>query len=164
MFPEADMPPPEPLNVSALPYTLPVADINPDVNKLPPVILAALVIVLVADINPAVKIFPSIALPVLDINPAVNKLPPIIFAAEVIVLVAEINPAVRIFPPVILPLPVIVPSILTPVGENTATLPIVLTEIVTLALADAIVTLLFPLLMLLDEVLTPVNKAPLPKI
>jgi hypothetical protein len=164
MFPEADMPPPEPLNVSALPYTLPVADINPDVNKLPPVILAALVIVLVADINPAVKIFPCIALPVLDINPAVNKLPPIIFAAEVIVLVAEINPAVRIFPPVILPLPVIVPSILTPVGENTATLPIVLTETVTLALADAIITLLFPLLMLLDEVLTPVNKAPLPKI
>ena len=77
---------------------MPVALINPAVNKLPPVIFTALVIVLVADTNPAVRTFPCIALPVLDINPAVKIFPPEILAALVIVEVALIRPAVRIFP------------------------------------------------------------------
>ena len=71
----------DPLPMKKLPVTLPVADINPTVvilpcialpvllinptvNMLPPVILAALVMVLVADINPAVNMLPPLALPV----------------------------------------------------------------------------------------------------
>ena len=48
------------------PVILPVADINPPVNKLPPVMLAALVIVEVADINPPVNTLPPVTLAVTD--------------------------------------------------------------------------------------------------
>ena len=51
----------------------------PEVIKLPPVILAALVIVLVADINPAVNTLPPVTLPVADTIPPVNTLPPVMF-------------------------------------------------------------------------------------
>ena len=49
--------------------TLPVLDTNPAVNKLPPVILAELVIVLVALIKPAVRIFAPTRLPVVLTKP-----------------------------------------------------------------------------------------------
>jgi len=82
----------------------------------PPEILAAEVIVEVAEIKPAVNKLPPVTLPVELTNPAVSKLPPEIFAAEVIVLVAEINPAVNTLPPVTLPLAeTTVPKILDPV-------------------------------------------------
>ena len=54
---------------------LPVAEINPPVNKLAPVILAALVIVPVAEINPPVSMLPPMILPVAVTNPVVLKLP-----------------------------------------------------------------------------------------
>ena len=47
------------------PVTVPVELISPPVNKLPPVILAALVIVPVADISPPVNKLPPVILPVL---------------------------------------------------------------------------------------------------
>ena len=93
-----------------------------------------------------------------EINPAVVILPAVAFP------VAEINPAVVIFPPVTLPLAVTVPNTLTPVGVNTATLPTVLTEIVTLALAAPIFKLLPPFTTFETEVIMPVNWLPLPRI
>ena len=59
------------------PVTLPVAVTNPAVEILPPITLAAEVIVLVALINPAVKMFPPVTLPVAVTNPAVDILPPV---------------------------------------------------------------------------------------
>ena len=56
---------------------LPVAVINPAVLMFPPMTLAALVIVDVADIKPAVKILPPVMLAVADIRPAVLRLPPV---------------------------------------------------------------------------------------
>ena len=95
---------------------------------------------------------------VAEINPAVNILPPVIFAADVIVLVAEINPAVNILPPVTLPLALNKPVIYSPVGANTTTLPTPLTETVMFAAAAAILTLLLPLFTLLTLVIIPVKK------
>ena len=117
-----------------------VAEINPAVSKLPPVIFADEVMVEVADINPAVRI-----------------LPPVIFAALVIVLVAEIKPTVNKFPPVTLPLALNKPVIYSPVGANTAMLPTPLTDIVTLAAAAEILTLLLPFTTLDTDVIIPVN-------
>ena len=81
-----------------------------------------------------------------------------------IVPVELINPAVNKLPPVILPFPAIVPSTLTPVGENTATLPTVLTDIVTLAFAAAMFKLLPPFTTLDTLVIIPVSCDPLPSI
>ena len=72
---------------------------------------------------------------------------------------AVIDPLVKIFP-----LACTVPATLVPTGENTATLPTPLTLTVMLALAEAMSTLLVPLLILATLVITPVNNAPLPKI
>ena len=54
---------------------LPVAEILPPVNKLPPAIFAAEVILPVADINPAVNKLPPVILPVAETKPAVLTLP-----------------------------------------------------------------------------------------
>ena len=120
----------------ALPDTLKL----PVDNKLP-----------VALIDPAVNKLPTVALPVADNIPAVNMLPPVTLP------VAVISPVVVKLPPLILPLAVIVPNILTPYGENTAILPTVLTDIVTLAFAAAIFKLLPPFTTLDTEVIMPVN-------
>ena len=103
-------------------------------------ILALLVIVLAADINPRVKILPPVIDPVALIKPDVDK-----------------------FPPVILPFASTVPKILIPDGENTAIFPTVLTDMVTLALAVAIFKLLLPFTTLDTEVIIPVSCDPLPK-
>ena len=55
---------------------LAVADINPPVIKLPPVMLA------VADINPPVLRFPPVTLAVADIDPPVSKLPPVMLPVD----------------------------------------------------------------------------------
>ena len=72
-----------------------VAEINPPVRILPPVMLA------VAEINPPVKTLPAVTLPVALAVPPVAKLPP------VMVPVASINPPVRTLPPIMLPTAVI---------------------------------------------------------
>ena len=79
---------------------LPVALINPPVNKLPPIIFP--VPERVPPEPEDIKLF-AYALPVLDTNPPVNIFPPVILAALVIVEVALINPAVNIFAPTKLP-------------------------------------------------------------
>ena len=86
------------------------------------------------------------------VPPPLTMLPPYTLPA------ALTNPAVKILPAVILLVT------LNPVGVNTATLPTVLTEIVTLELAPDIATLLLPLNIVLLDVVTPVNNAPLPRI
>ena len=76
-----------------------MAETNPPVSKLPPVILAAEVIVLVADINPPVSKLPPMMLPAPDSvppDPAVIRLFPVMLP------VAEINPPVKMLPPAIL--------------------------------------------------------------
>jgi hypothetical protein len=55
---------PSPINCPAV--TVEVALINPVVNKLPPAMLAALVMLLVALINPPVNKFPVVVLPDTD--------------------------------------------------------------------------------------------------
>lgn len=148
----------------ALVNKLPVLLINPAVNRLPPVTL------LVELTSPAVKILPPVILAALvivevaEIKPAVNKLPPVIFAADVIVDVAEINPAVKMLPPIILPLAETNPVTYSPVGANTAMLPTPLTDIVTLAAAAEILTLLLPFITFETEVIIPVSCDPLPSI
>ena len=66
----------------------------PAVVKLPPVMFAADVMVLVADINPPVSTLPAVRLPVIELNPALIKLP------EYKLPVADINPPVKMLPPV----------------------------------------------------------------
>ena len=147
-------------------YTLPVAlNILAD-TRLAPVILPpdppALIIVLaytlpLALTNPAVKMLPAVILPVTDSEPKILKLPAFKFP------VALMLPLVKILPPVMLPLEIIVPDTLIPVGVITTTLPTVLTERVILALALAILTLLFPLRIVEPALVEmPVNNAPLP--
>ena len=92
---------------------------------------------------------------------ALNK-PAVVILPAVALPVALINPAVKILPPVTLPLAVTAPNTLTPVGVNTATLPIVLTDIVTLAFADPIFRLLLPFITFDTLVIMPVNWLPLP--
>ena len=62
-------------------------------------------IVVAAEINPAVKMLPPVTLPVALAVPPVAKLPPVIVAA------AEINPPVRTLPPVTLPAALEVPPV-----------------------------------------------------
>ena len=71
--------------------------------------------------------------------------------------IAPPDPEVEILPATTLPVAVTLPAMLKPVGVNTATLPTVDTEIVTLALAESIFKLLPPLTTLLTEVIMPVN-------
>ena len=114
--------------------------------------------------DPEIVIFGAVKLPPALIKPAVKMFPPVIFAAEVIVLVADTKPAVNKLPPVMLPLPAIVPNTLTPVGENTVTLPTPLTETVILAAAVAMLILLLPFVTLETDVIIPVNSEPFPSI
>ena len=139
------------------PVTLPVAVTKPAVEIFPPITFAAEVIVLVAEINPAVRILPPVMLPVAVTRPAVEIFPPITLAADVIVEVADINPAVNMLPPVILPLAETSPVTYSPVGANTATLPTPLTDIVTLAAAAEILTLLLPFVRFDTLAVIPVN-------
>ena len=65
-----------------LPITLPVAEINPPVNKLPPVMFAVTetvvpVCVVALTLAPP-NMLPPVILPVADIKPPVNKLPLVI--------------------------------------------------------------------------------------
>ena len=71
--------------------------------------------------------------------------------------------AVTILPPVTLPDALILPVTYSPVVANTATLAVPPTPTVTLPPELTTVTLLVPLLMLATDVITPVSKAPLPK-
>ena len=124
----------DPLPMKKLPDTLPVALTWPAVSKLPPVTLAAEVIVDVADINPPVSKLPPVTfaalviVPVAVINPAVVMLPPATLAALVIDDVAEISPPVRMLPPVMFPVAVIKPAvlILPPIMLPTALTPMLL--------------------------------------
>ena len=158
--------------VNMLPaVTLAVAEINPLANTLTPVILP------LTDTTAPSKLEP-VTVPVALTKPPVVKLPPVILpdadippppplnvrALPYTLPVADINPAVNKLPPVTLPFAMTVPNTLTPVGENTATLPIVLTDIVTLAFAAAIFKLLPPFTTLDTLVIIPVNWLPLPKI
>ena len=141
--------------------TLPLADTNPPVNILPPEILAADIILPVALTKPDVNKLPPIILP----DPESDPPEPVVTKLLAVILpVALTTPAVKTLPPVTLPLAFTVPSTLRPVGVKTATLPTPLTATVTLAFAEAMATFEVPLLMLLELVLTPVNKEPLPKI
>ena len=74
-----------------------VAEINPPVNTLPPVMLAVAVTVLAEITLAPVKLPPD--------PPATIKLPPVMLP------VAEISPPVRMFPPVMLPVALAVPPV-----------------------------------------------------
>ena len=93
---------------------LPVVEINPPLNKLAPVMFAPLVIVLVALINPPVRILPCVALPVVEINPPLNKLPPVMLPVALAVPpVAKLPPvmvAVALTAPIKLPPRLVVPE------------------------------------------------------
>ena len=139
------------------PVMFPVALINPPVNTLPPVIFAALVIVLVADINPPVNTLPPVMLALADTTEP-NKLEPVTVPVELI------NPPVSKLPPVILPLADINPVTYSPVVANTATFDVPPTPTETLPPELTTVTFDVPKLMLDTLVITPVSKEPLPKI
>ena len=78
--------------------------------------------------------------------------------------VADIKPPVSRLPPVMLPDADNKPVIYSPVVANTATLAVPPTPTEMLLLAAVTVTLELPELMLATDVITPVSKAPLPKI
>ena len=78
--------------------------------------------------------------------------------------VADINPPVNKLPPVTLPVALINPVTYSPVVANTATFAVPPTPTSTLPPELTTVTLLLPLLMLATDVITPVSRAPLPKI
>ena len=67
-------------------------------------------------------------------------------------------------PPIILPLAETNPVTYSPVGANTAMLPTPLTDIVTLAAAAEILTLLLPFITFETDVIMPVSSEPLPSI
>ena len=73
------------------------------------------------------------------------------------------NPAVAKLPPVILPVAETVPVTTTPVVANTATFDVPPMPTVTLPPELTTVTFEVPLLILLDDVETPVSCDPLPK-
>ena len=128
---------------------MPVAEINPAVRMLPPVMLAlALTVFAVITLAPA--ILPPEPAPVI-------KLPPVILP------VAEINPPVNKLPLVMLPLALSTPVTYSPVVANTAMFDVPPTPTETLPPELTTVTLLVPLLMLSTDVITPVNNAPLPR-
>ena len=76
----------------------------------------------------------------------------------------RLNPAAFKLPPVILPLALNKPVMYSPVGANTTTFDTPPTPIVILPPELTTVTFEFPLLILATDVITPVSKAPLPKI
>ena len=164
------------------PVMLPVAEINPPVSILPPVILADTLTVVpvcvvaltlappntlppvmlpVADINPPVRTLPPVTLPVALAVPPVAKLPPVIVAADVIVPVAETNPPVKILPPVILPVAEINPVTYSPVVAYTATLLVPPTPMATLP--PELTTRTFDVPFCIDVASIPVSCDPLPK-
>ena len=76
---------------------LPVADINPAVSKLPPVMLAVTetvvpVCVVALTLAPP-NTLPPVMLPVADINPAVSKLPPVMLPTPLRYPATVTNPA-----------------------------------------------------------------------
>jgi hypothetical protein len=116
-----EMLPPDPLVLMLPNVPLPVAEINPPVRILPPVMLpVALAVPPVAKLPPVI-VAAEVIVDVAEINPPVSKLPPVMLAALVIVDVAEINPPVRTLPPVTLPDALKTPVIYSPVVANTAT-------------------------------------------
>ena len=129
-------------------------------------------------VNPVVAItLPPVMLPVADITPPVSKLPAVVLAVTVnepnvptevmLVCVAVVNvPTILVpdkLPPVILPLALNTPVMYSPVVANTATLPVPPTPTETLPPELTTVTFDVPLLILATDVITPVSKAPLPK-
>ena len=75
---------------------LAVAEINPLVNKLPPVILAAEVIVDVTDINPPVRILPPVTLAVVITGPVNDTRLPVYVGRYAATLVFEYVPAIPV--------------------------------------------------------------------
>ena len=122
-----------------------VADIKPTVSKLPPVILPVTVA------SPPVTKLPPVTLPVALAKPAVAKLPPVIVVAELIVPVVLIRPPVKILPPVMLPLTLNKPVMYAPVVANTTTFDVPPIPTVALPPEVLMLTLLVPLVILLTE-------------
>ena len=125
----------EPLPINTLPVTLPAADINPPVSKLPVVVLAVTVS---APSVPTDVIFVCAAVVNVPTMLVPDKLPPVILP------VALINPAVRKLPPVILPTAL---SANPPVFDTTT---VVLAGNVTLPVPSVV-----PMVMIVFELATP---------
>ena len=142
------------------PVTFPVVLINPLdvtlVNVPTEVMFGCAAVVTV----PAVVAAPTVN----DEAVPVSPVPAPVKLDAVTVLVADIKPAVNKLPPVTLPLTLNKPATYSPVGANTTTLPTPLTDIVTLAAAAEILTLLLPLVTFDTLVIMPVNCEPLPSI
>ena len=81
----------------------------------------------------------------------------------VVSIPASTNPAVAKLPPVMLPVAETTPVTNSPVVANTATFDVPPTPTVTLPPELTTVTFEVPLLILLDDVETPVSCDPLPK-
>ena len=82
---------------------LPVPVTMPEPNKmLPPEILAVVVIVLVAEISPAVKMLPPVTLAAALINPGVRRLPPamlpVTFKLATLPVMDKFPPSVKLPP------------------------------------------------------------------
>ena len=120
---------------------LPAAETNPDVRILPPEMFP---VVLTTPPGGGIKLptkFDATILPVELISPEVSKLPPMM-----------------------LPVALIIPVTYSPDVANTTTFDVPPTSTVMLPPDVAILIFDVPLLILATEVITPVNKAPLPKI
>ena len=102
---------------------LPVALIKPAVRILPPVMLAADVIVPVALINPAVVTLPPARLPVAVTNPPVSMLPPCMLpvALKLVPVAAPILGVVKLAPALTMMLPSLSKAVvlLSTLAENT---------------------------------------------
>ena len=165
-----------PLTLKLPAVMLPVAEINPPVNKLPPVTFAVTdtvvpvcvvaltfappntlpaVILPVAEINPPVKKLAAVLLPVLEINPLFIRFP------LVTLPVAEINPPVRTLPPVMLPVALTTPVTYSPVVAYTTTLLVPPIDMLALPPLVPILASLVPLNIL--EAKMPEAQATLPK-
>ena len=154
---------------------MPAAETNPDVKTLPPEMFP---VVLTTPPGGGIKLptkFDATILPVELIRPLVSKLPPITLPVELInpdvkrlplimLAVALIDPLVSKLPPMILPLTLSKPVTYSPDVANTTTFDVPPTSTVMLPPDVAILIFDVPLLILATEVITPVNKAPLPKI